>query len=114
MHQNAEGELAVVAALHRAGEDHPKLTSILRVIPEVVGEPAPFKVSLHDIPIVTLNKDHYRYNGSLTTPPCSEGVRWFVLKTIRSVSLKRRNIFNELIGDDARGPEPLNARIVLQ
>ena len=114
VHQNAEGELAVVAALHRDGEDHPILENYLRVIPEEVGEPVLFKVSLHDLPIVTLNKDYYRYNGSLTTPPCSEGVRWFVLKTIRSVSLERRDIFNELIGDDARGSQPINARIVLQ
>lgn len=114
VHQNAAGELAVVAALHVEGEDHPKLASYLGVIPEEVGKPALFKASLHDLPIVSLDKGYYRYNGSLTTPPCSEGVRWFVLKTTRQVSLERRNIFNKLIGDDARGPQPINARIVLQ
>ncbi len=114
VHQNAKGELAVVAALHNEGEDHPKLARYIKVIPEEVNEPALFKISLRDLPIVSLNKDYFRYNGSLTTPPCSEGVRWFVLKTIRSVSLKRREIFNKLIGDDARGPQPVNARIVLQ
>ena len=94
-------------------EDHPKLASYIGVIPDAIGEPALFNISLQDLPIVTMNKDYYRYNGSLTTLPCSEGVRWFVLKTIRPVSLKRRDIFNELIGDDARGSQPINARIVL-
>lgn len=114
VHRNERGELAVIAVLHDPGEDHPKLSKYIGIIPAEVGKPVTFDISLKEMPIMEFNKDYYRYNGSLTTPPCTEGVRWFVLKNTRTVSVERRNIFNGLIGDDARGPQPVNARPVLQ
>jgi carbonic anhydrase len=114
VHSNEKGELAVVGLLYNEGEDHPKLDNYIAMIPTEVGEPVPFVVPLHDFPIVSANKDYYRYNGSLTTPPCSEGVRWYVIKEVREISKKRRDDFNRLIGDDARGPQPINARPVLR
>jgi carbonic anhydrase len=114
VHSNSKGQLAVIAALHKEGEDSPQLASYANAIPLEVGKSAPFVFPLSDIPIVTWDKDYYRYNGSLTTPPCSEGVRWYVLKAQQQVSRKRRDSFNHLIGDDARGPQPINARPVLR
>lgn len=114
VHKNTQGELAVVGVLYNEGEDPPKLAQHISSIPRVVGKPVPFDVPLSGLAIASVDKDYYRYNGSLTTPPCSEGVRWYVLKEILTVSKKRRDIFNELIGDDARGPQPINARPVLR
>jgi carbonic anhydrase len=114
VHRNSEGQLAVVAALHKEGDDDARLAPYIDVIPLEAGTSVPFVVSLSDFPIVTWDKDYYHYNGSLTTPPCSEGVRWYVLKEQRSISQKRRDVFNRLIGDDARGPQPINARPVLR
>ena len=114
VHRNAEGQLAVIAALHKEGEDDSKLAPYIDVIPSEVGASVPFVSSLGEFPIVTWDKDYYRYNGSLTTPPCSEGVRWYVLKVQRPISRERRDIFNRLIGDDARGPQKINARPVLR
>jgi carbonic anhydrase len=114
VHQNAKGELAVVGVLYEEGKDHPKLTEYLSEVPTVVGKPVKFKMSLIDLQIVEGDKSYFHYNGSLTTPPCSEGVRWYVLKNVLTVSKRRRDMFNQLIGDDARGPQPINARPVLQ
>jgi len=114
VHQNAAGELAVIAILYNEGEDPPKLARNILLIPSEVDSPVAYNVSLGNLAIVSMDKGYYRYNGSLTTPPCSEGVRWYVLKEILTVSKKRRDIFNELIGDDARGPQPINARPVLR
>jgi carbonic anhydrase len=113
VHQNAEGELAVVSVLYKEGEDHPKFSQYFSTIPAIVGEPVPSVSSLNGLFIATIDKSYYRYNGSLTTPPCTEGVRWYVLKEIMTVSRERRDNFNKLIGDDARGPQPINARPVL-
>ena len=114
VHRNAKGQLAVVGVLYTDGKDHPKLAQYLSVVPTEIGKPVTFEMSLRELPIVNADKAYYRYNGSLTTPPCSEGVRWYVLKKVWTVSKKRRDIFNQLIGDDARGPQPRNARPVLR
>ena len=114
VHQNTKGQLAVIGVLYAEGQDHPKLARYLSVVPTEVGKPVAFDLPVSELPLVDDDKAYYRYNGSLTTPPCSEGVRWYILKGVRTVSKERRDVFNQLIGDDARGPQPVNGRPVLR
>ncbi len=114
VHRNTNGQLAVIAVLYNEGTDSRKVAQHIDAIPTELGITVPFVFSLSDFPLVNWDKDYYRYNGSLTTPPCSEGVRWYVLKEQHSISRKRRDKFNRLIGDDARGPQPINARPILR
>jgi carbonic anhydrase len=114
VHQNAQGQLAVIAVLYAEGKDHPKLEKYLSVVPTEIGKPVVFELPVNELPLFSDDKAYYRYNGSLTTPPCSEGVRWYILKGARTVSKERRDVFNQLIGDDARGPQPINGRPVLR
>ena len=74
----------------------------------------PVDLDLRDVDLYTNHASYYRYSGSLTTPPCTEGVRWFVLKTIGHIAPEEVVKYVSLIGEDARGPQPLNARIVLE
>ena len=113
VHANSRGELAVIGVLYESGETNPKLAQLGDVIPDAVNEPARFSVPLTDLGFVAEVDAYYRYNGSLTTPPCSEGVRWFVVAEPRTISIKRQQAFIDLIGEDARGPQPLNARVIL-
>jgi carbonic anhydrase len=55
---------------------------------------------------------YYMYTGSLSAPPCTEGVRWLVLKTPGELSAAQINAFARLFPDDARPLQPLNTRIV--
>ena len=55
---------------------------------------------------------YYRYMGSVTAPPCTEHVAWFVLKTPVEISPQQINAFAELYPNDARPVQPLNGRIV--
>lgn len=114
VHRDAQGHLAVVAILFDEGENPPNLTKYMDSIPSQVNTPVSLKVPLADMAMMKMDKDYFRYNGSLTTPPCSEGVRWFVLKNPGTIAGAQRDRFNELIGDDARGPQPVNARPVLR
>ena len=63
-----------------------------------------------------LPTDHgyYTFPGSLTTPPCSEGVTWYVLKTQSSISSAQVAAFAKLYPRDARPIQPLNGRHVLE
>jgi len=114
VHRNERGELAVLALLHDEGPRSEALDSFEREIPEEIDKPVAYRESVAGIPIIRVDKAYYRYNGSLTTPPCSEGVRWYVLKQSSPVSLDQQALYQQLIGDDARGPQPINARVVLE
>ncbi len=114
VHRNEKGELAVLAVLHDEGPRSEALDRLEREIPQEIDKPAAYRESLAGIPVTRVNKAYYRYNGSLTTPPCSEGVRWYVLKQSSPISLDQQALYQQFIGDDARGPQPINARVVLE
>ncbi|NMV28476.1 carbonic anhydrase family protein, partial [Vibrio parahaemolyticus] len=63
--------------------------------------------------LIPSDKDYYRFNGSLTTPPCSEGVRWFVMKEAQTISPEQIKSFSEVMRKNNRPIQPLNARMVL-
>jgi carbonic anhydrase len=61
------------------------------------------------------NRDYYRFNGSLTTPPCSEGVNWFVIKAQDTASKEQIERFAHAMHHDNNRPvQPVNARVVIQ
>ena len=113
VHRNAKSELAVVAILFRYGAPNPSLAAIQASAVSEIGKIVQLDIALEDLGKVSAQEKYYRYSGSLTTPPCTEGVRWYVLEATRSVSREQVSAFVDLIGEDARGPQPLNARLVL-
>ena len=58
------------------------------------------------------DQDYFTYAGSLTTPPCTEGVTWFVLKTPVEISAEQIQAFADLFPHDVRPVQPLNGRVV--
>ncbi|HET7863274.1 MAG TPA: carbonic anhydrase family protein, partial [Burkholderiaceae bacterium] len=80
VHKDAEGRLAVVAVLLDQGKAHPMVQLVWNSLPleqaETVQSPVPIDMNL----MLPDDRRYYTYMGSLTTPPCSEGVRWMVLK----------------------------------
>ena len=59
--------------------------------------------------------DYFLYNGSLTTPPCSEGVQWIVMKQPIIASKEQIQHFHDLLGFDNNRPlQPKNARVILE
>lgn len=59
--------------------------------------------------------DYYRFSGSLTTPPCSEGVNWLVLKTYDHIGKEQVEQFRRVMGGHNNRPvQPVNARVVVQ
>ena len=113
VHRNDQGELAVVAILFRLGDRSRTMATIGAAAPEKAGTSKPLDTSIAALEIVPKNTAHYRYSGSLTTPPCTEGVLWLVEKSIDSVSKEQVANFVRIIGEDARGPQPLNGRRIV-
>ena len=113
VHKSAKGELAVLGVLHETGKDNEALAPIWAALPKSTEE----KKALPSFDLATaLPKDRsmYRYAGSLTTPPCTEGVRWQVLQVPTSVSEAQVKAFNAIIKPNARPVQPQKARDVLK
>jgi carbonic anhydrase len=64
--------------------------------------------------ILPADRGYYTFTGSLTTPPCSEGVTWFVLKHPATISAEEIERFSQLYRDNARPTQPLYDRVVLE
>lgn len=113
MHEASDGTLAGVAVFLRAGHPNATIQQLWDHMPESEG-------SEHEIAGVAINPagllphdtSYYTYMGSLTAPPCTEGVTWFVLKTPVEVSPDQISAFARLYPHDVRPPQPLNGRVV--
>jgi carbonic anhydrase len=111
VHRNAAGELAVVALLFEEGAFNPALEPILAAMPKEAGGMT--KLEMQDIAdLLPTTRHYYSYMGSLTTPPCSEGVRWHVLTQPVQLSHAQLQAFQALYPMNARPVQPLNDRTV--
>ena len=65
--------------------------------------------------LLPASKAYYYYQGSLTTPPCSEGVRWLIMKEPIAMSIDQIAALKKAIGCDNNRPvQPINGRVVLE
>ena len=112
VHENAQGKIAVVAVLLTQG-DAPR--GLLDTLWDNVPKKRKVDVAVDSVTIdasklLPSSKAYYTFSGSLTTPPCTEGVTWFVLKTPTAVSAGEIDRFAKLYPMNARPLQPLNGR----
>ncbi|HYQ37793.1 MAG TPA: carbonic anhydrase [Pseudomonas sp.] len=114
VHADQDGNLAVLGVMYELGGRNGELAKAWEVMPkEAGGKGAPAQL-LDARALVPADRAHFRFTGSLTTPPCSEGVSWFVLKATDQAAPEQVAHFAETIRhDNNRPPQPLNARLVL-
>jgi len=105
VHKSSEGDLAVVGVLFEEGEANPFLDKVIKN----VGKNAMLNVA-EMLPEDT--EHYYHYQGSLTTPPCSEGVQWYVLKQPVTASKEQLAAFRKYYENNYRPVQPLNDRKV--
>jgi len=117
VHQSKDGALAVVAVMYKEGTQNKTLKKICSTIFSNIHKVHACKLTAEDInKLLPKNKDYYRFSGSLTTPPCSEGVRWIVLKEYLEIDKSQVEKFVNVMmkGHNNRPVQPLNARKVLK
>jgi carbonic anhydrase len=113
VHADEQGNLAVVAVFFKLGESNSTLAKLLQNIPSKDQNIA-IKVPFDADALIPSDKEYYRFSGSLTTPPCSEGVRWLVLKDVQSISPEQVKQFANVMGENNRPIQALNARLILE
>ncbi len=115
VHVDEEGKLAVVAVLLQKGSNNALIRELWNHLPREKGkEEVLDKVQIDVSRILPSDRSYYTFSGSLTTPPCSEDVTWFVLKHPVTVSADEINQFSQLYRNNARPTQPLYDRVVLE
>jgi len=111
VHENAKGDTVIVAVLYDVGVADPMLGSLWTYLPTDPGKPVPLPdllINAQDLQPPT--EDFYAYSGSLTTPPCTEGVTWLVYSSPLSISAEQADAFERLVGPNARPMQPRHDR----
>ena len=114
VHQSESGELAVLGVLIKEGAHNAAFDAVWAELPDEVGEEIHLEhVAVNVDDLLPSNRGTFRYRGSLTTPPCSEGVSWFVAVEPIELSAEQIGQFTAIISDNNRPTEPLGERLVL-
>jgi len=115
VHKDGDGNLAVMGIIFQEGEDNEHVQTLLNHLPKKVGKQEIHRnVNLNPVLFMPGNTDFYKYSGSLTTPPCSEGVYWMVFKQPIEASAEQIQKMNEVMGENARPVQEINSRAVLK
>lgn len=115
VHKNDKGQLAVVGVMIKEGKANSNIQAIWDNIPQEVNkEKTVDGATLNAANLLPQDKSYYHYKGSLTTPPCSEGVRWFVLKTHMEASAEQITKFLSVVHENARPAQPLQGRSIVE
>lgn len=111
VHKNAKGGLAVVGVLLNAGAENPSYAAVLNNLPAEESEAHAVSGATVDAnQLLPSERTYWRYNGSLTTPPCSEGVQWLVMNTPVELSAAQIGAYTAIYNANARPLQPFNAR----
>lgn len=115
VHADGDGNLAVIALMFEEGSENAELEKAWSVMPVGKGEESALAAPLNPAELLPADLGYYRFSGSLTTPPCTEGVTWLVLKAYAGVSAEQVEKFQKTMGHPNNRPlQPLNARLVLE
>ena len=113
VHQNAAGQLAVVAVLLEQGEPSTFIDKVWTYMPLDSNDRVRMPEGLLDVTeLLPKDQRYYQFMGSLTTPPCTEGVLWMVLKQPVKISAAQYRLFRQQFPMNARPVQAVNGRPV--
>jgi carbonic anhydrase len=114
-HVDGKGRVVAVSVMFELGKENKALDEIWDVVPRHSGDRFLFHSTVLASDLLPRDKSYYRYEGSLNTPPCTEGVTWLVMKQPLEVSEAQLEKFRKIIPDPNNRPlQTLNGRKVLR
>ncbi|MCF6410773.1 carbonic anhydrase [Pseudalkalibacillus salsuginis] len=115
VHKDANGKIAVLGVMIQEGEKSEKLASIWDVLPkEETREGIPVKEPIDLQGILPQDQRSFHYNGSLTTPPCTEEVKWVIFEEPIEMSKEQIQAFQQIFPDNHRPVQSSNDREIYE
>jgi carbonic anhydrase len=114
VHKDGEGRLAVVAVLLERGAAQPLLQTVWNDLPLEKNEEVAARAQIDLNQLLPADRRYYTYMGSLTTPPCSEGVLWMVMQQPVTLSAEQIGLFSRLYPMNARPVQSVAGRLIKQ
>ena len=115
VHADSKGNLTVIGVMFKEGEANPGLEKLWSQLPDKEGAPVSLKSRVIPSELIPENRAYYRFSGSLTTPPCSEGVRWLLMKTPMTASKAQIEAFERAVKHHNNRPvQALNGRVIVE
>jgi carbonic anhydrase len=113
MHQASDGQVAGVVVLLKTGSANAMVQQLWDHMLKTEGKEQEIAgVEVNPASLLPRDLAYYSYVGSITAPPCTEGVAWVVLKAPLTISEEQINAFAQLYPHDVRPLQPLNGRVV--
>ena len=113
VHADSAGNLAVVGVLLEAGAANEAYAPLVENLPTQAGEQRTAGTTINAADLLPTSLQYVRYDGSLTTPPCTEGVTWHVLTEPVTLSAEQIEMMTALIPNTNRPVQPLNERALV-
>lgn len=114
VHKSSDGKLAVLGVLIKVGKENAELAEVWNKLPkEATKEDIKLDKAIDLVNLLPKEKQSYSYNGSLTTPPCTEGVKWTVLEQPIEMSKEQVEAFGKLFPDNHRPVQTINNRSII-
>jgi len=114
VHKDAQGRLVVVAVLLEKGPAQPVVQSVWNNLPLEKKEEVAARAMLDPAGLLPADRRYYTYMGSLTTPPCSEGVQWVVMRAPMTAAAEQIELFTRIYPMNARPLQSAAGRRILQ
>lgn len=116
LHKSSSGQLLALAVLFRTGPvDNPLFSTLLPKIPaKPDGDHVSPDITVNANALLPAQRGYYRYSGSLTSAPCTEGVDWIVMKQPLEISAKQLALYKTTFANNARAVQALHQRTVLE
>ena len=115
LHKSQSGQLLAVVVLFRTGQENALLKMLMPLIPERAdGDHNHPDVTIDASALLPAKRSYFRYAGSVTAPPCTEGVAWIVMKQPLQLSSDQLTHYRQRFADNARAVQPLHQRTVLE
>lgn len=113
VHTDKDGDILVMAVMFDQGEENTTIEKLLLLLSDEEGNPTDFdKIDIASF--IPKDKSYYRFSGSLTTPPCSEGVTWVVFQHPMTLSKSELEVFaKEFKHNNNRPTQPLHGRLII-